>query len=127
MAGNHSGTEQMALQTPHNVFFLCHIQHTCSRLTSCDLHTWGVMAESSGAGHHPGGSGSTEACPGMRSTKENSLWSHRKGSLVSSAAWQRGGQGQMQLEDKTPVSMCIVFEGVTRSTHERPAKRWTLG
>lgn len=43
----------------------------------------GVMGESSG-GTPPTGSGSTEAFPGMRSTRANRRWSQRKGSLVSS-------------------------------------------
>lgn len=43
----------------------------------------GVIGESSG-GTPPRGSGSTEALPGMRSTRANRRWSQRKGSLVSS-------------------------------------------
>lgn len=43
----------------------------------------GVMGESSG-GTPPRGSGSTDALPGIRSTRANRRWSQRKGSLVSS-------------------------------------------
>lgn len=43
----------------------------------------GVIGDGS-SGTPPIGSGSGEAWPGMRSTKEKSRWSHRKGSLVSS-------------------------------------------
>lgn len=43
----------------------------------------GVIGESSD-GTPPRGSGSTEALPGIRSTRANRRWSQRKGSFVSS-------------------------------------------
>ena len=64
----------------------------------------GVMAESSG-GTPPRGSGSTEACPGMRSTRENSLWSHRKGSLVSSLPGRGVVRGRCSWKRKAGVDV----------------------
>ena len=66
----------------------------------------GVMAESSG-GTPPRGSGSTEACPGMRSTRENSLWSHRKGSLVSSLPGRGVVRGKPVVDRENREEMCV--------------------
>lgn len=63
------------------------LKHVICRYSVCFIPPvtshMGVIGESSD-GTPPRGSGSTEALPGIRSTRANRRWSQRKGSFVSS-------------------------------------------
>lgn len=87
------------------------------------------MGESSG-GTPPRGSGSTEALPGIRSTRANRRWSQRKGSLVSSlpgsgmvrGRWSWTGQRNRGLsvhDTMTTSTYCI-----RRNTNEHKLCMW---
>lgn len=91
----------------------------------------GVMGESSG-GTPPRGSGSTEALPGIRSTRANRRWSQRKGSLVSSlpgsgvvrGRWSWTGQrnrGFSVHDTMTTSTYCV-----QHSTNEHKLYMWGL-